>query len=160
MDPSAIIGMIALAALLTPIAVVDARRFVIPNGLNAALFAAGLAFTGTVESRSVLVAALGAGVTVAAVTFVSMAYRYGRGVRGLGAGDVKFLGAAAAWLKLEQMPWLVLIACCSALTAVLFNHFHSKSIARGDRIAFGPHLCAGLFLTFALQPGLMPKGFT
>ena len=91
-----------LAAIMIAIALVDARRYIIPNEFTLAALALALVRAGVVlsdvEAHPVAGAVLRAAITAAIFWLLSIGYRHFRGREGFGLGDVKLLGVAAAWL--------------------------------------------------------------
>src|SRR5262249_62006305 len=92
----------ALSFIMLAIAVVDARRFIIPNSLVGAGFALGVIDATLAEPASVMAAvalAVFRGVVLAAVFLViRIGYRRLRGREGVGLGDVKLAAGAGGWL--------------------------------------------------------------
>ena len=120
----------ALVPVLAAIAVIDARRFLIPDGLNAAGLVLGLAHAALAPAAldraaltlpDALAGMGGAAVRGMALAAVFLALRAGfaavRGREGLGLGDVKLAAVAGVWLEVETIPIAVEIAAVSALVA-------------------------------------------
>lgn len=152
-----VISAALLLSVLAPIAVIDSRRLIIPDGLNLLLLAGGTALATSVDNRAFVTVALEVAATAAIVLLFREAYYRLRGAVGLGLGDVKFLAASAAWVGIGQIPWLVLIASCSGLTVVVLRAGLGLKPDAGSRIAFGPHLCLGLLIVFILQPAYLQE---
>jgi leader peptidase (prepilin peptidase)/N-methyltransferase len=75
-------------------------------------------------------------------------------------GDVKFLSAAAVWVGIEGIPWLVLIGCLSGLVFVIALHLSRRPVTMQTHIAFGPHLAVGMFATWMFKTsGVLYLGF-
>src|SRR5690348_3214320 len=85
-----------LAILMIAIAVIDARRFIIPNELTAAALALGFVNAVIQESDVILqalaTAALRGAVVALAFFGLRVLYRRVRGREGIGLGDVKLAG--------------------------------------------------------------------
>ena len=97
-----------LAALMIAIAVVDARRFIIPDELTAAALALGFLHAG-IQGADLIVEALASAAlrgAVLALAFLSLRvlYRRIRGREGIGLGDVKLAGVAGVWLDWWMAP--------------------------------------------------------
>ncbi len=135
-----------LAPLLLLVALVDGRTGRIPDGLNAAIAALGLASLLFGSDAALLPARLlDAAILGVLLLLVRHLYRALRGRTGLGLGDVKFLSAATLWTGLALMPLVILLACLSGLLEVGVRALRGGRI-RGDmRLRFGPHLALGLF---------------
>ncbi|KQT59708.1 peptidase A24 [Methylobacterium sp. Leaf456] len=143
-------GSLTLAALPLPItlaiSVIDGHRRIIPDPLNLLLLASGLAVATLREPDP---AALAACLAQAAVAFgllwaLRALYARLRGRTGLGLGDVKFVGAATAWVGLAGLPFLILIASTAALVALALAALAGRQITREFRLPFGPFLAVGL----------------
>lgn len=111
----------ALVPLVAAIAVIDARRFIIPDGLILTGLLLGLAHAAAVASEPPMMevaVALARG-AVLALLFLALraGYRALRGREGLGLGDVKLAAVAGVWLQPETIPLAVEIAALSALAA-------------------------------------------
>lgn len=144
--------VLAPLPLTVPMAVIDLRRRIIPDGLNLALLITGLALTAWRDPEGLGVAMRGA---EAALAFgfgwvVRALHARLRGRIGLGLGDVKFLGAATAWTGLAQVPLLILVASLAALLAIGLATLSGRRIGATTRVPFGPFLALGLHVTLAL----------
>lgn len=137
---------VVLVVLTGYAALIDYRSLILPDKVNAALFAAGLLFghlLGTVDIVSaVLASLLGAGLLLG----VSTAFRWRRGYDGLGLGDVKFLGAAGPWIDVSGIPVVMLIACATALSGIAVRLAFDRTFDRTQPIAFGPALAIGIII--------------
>src|SRR5262249_24499785 len=91
-----------------------------------------------------------AAVSFGASALLRIGYRAVRGQDGLGFGDVKFLGAGALWIGLEQLPGLVMVAVLSALLSLVILHRHGERLSRSYAMSFGPHLAVGLWLAWVV----------
>jgi leader peptidase (prepilin peptidase)/N-methyltransferase len=145
-----------LALLVAAIALHDARRFIIPNVLNAAAFALALAHAvaldpGAAAEQVALAlarAALAAGVFLA----LKLGYRWVRGREGLGMGDVKLAGVAGAWLD-----WFaILLAVELAVLAALGVHLarlavRKRPLRAAGALPFGLYLAPAIWVAWLVQ---------
>lgn len=140
--------------LTLPMARIDLRRRIIPNGLNLALLVAGLAVAGIRDPSPDVVLARGTEAALAFALGWSLRALYARlrGRTGLGLGDVKFLGAATAWTGLEAVPILILIASVTALAAVGLAVLAGRRVGATTRLPFGPFLALGLHAALFFTP--------
>ena len=134
--------------LTLPIALVDLRRQIIPDRLNLALLGLGLALA-MLRAAQAPFAALAeaiAGAALAAALLWTLRAVYGtwRGRTGLGLGDVKFVGAATAWIGLTGLPVMILAASGSALMLIGLAALRGRTIGAETRLSFGPFLALGL----------------
>jgi leader peptidase (prepilin peptidase) / N-methyltransferase len=74
-------------------------------------------------------------------------FRRARNTDGLGLGDVKMAGAAAAWISPWSLPWFLLIASVSAIAYAIVVNINEA----GRKIPFGPFLGLGLVVIFWLE---------
>jgi leader peptidase (prepilin peptidase) / N-methyltransferase len=148
---SIVLSNIVLACHLMTIAWIDFHRLVIPNILNLSLAIFGLVFSVFVLDRSMMNVLLASGLTVSFFLLISKIYSTLRNKHGIGAGDVKFLGAAATWIGLLGVPWVILIAAISGLTFAVASSISGHAMKTDSRIAFGPHLSLGLMTTWLLR---------
>ena len=143
-----------LAGLMLAIAVIDHRRMIIPDELNALAFVAGLAAAGLGRE-----AALGAAILQALVRsslmfvlfFVFRAgYRAVRGRAGMGLGDVKLAAVAGAWLGWADLPIAINIAALSALGAVLYGRLRGHGFDPMARLPFGAFFAPAIWICWLL----------
>jgi leader peptidase (prepilin peptidase) / N-methyltransferase len=145
------ISTVILMIHLVAIAWIDFRSHIIPNVLNFSLAVFGCAVSVLLLDKTLWVVVFDAGAAVVFMLAVSKAYHSVRGRIGVGVGDVKFLGAAATWVGLFGMPWIVLIAAISGLLFAAGTSIRGGDLKLDSRIAFGPHLSIGLMFTWALR---------
>ncbi|MCJ2085273.1 A24 family peptidase [Methylobacterium sp. E-005] len=141
--------------LTLPVALIDLRRRIIPDGLNLALLVAGLLVAGLRDPSPGAVLARVAAVALALAAMWSLRALYARlrGRTGLGLGDVKFLGAATAWTGLAPMPFVILIASGSALAFLGLGALAGRRINATTPLPFGPFLALGLHGALLFTPG-------
>jgi leader peptidase (prepilin peptidase)/N-methyltransferase len=131
----------------------DIRFGIIPDWLNAAIAALGLARGLATDGASEAVMAAAGGVAIgASLLLLRMLYVSWRGVQGLGLGDVKFLAAAGIWTGLSDFPVLLLIATLAALLLAGVLHLRGRAVTARTSLPFGPSLAFGLLVTLVLQP--------
>jgi leader peptidase (prepilin peptidase) / N-methyltransferase len=152
--PGLFLLLCVLCGMLT---LIDLRHGIIPDGLNLAIAALGLA--GAIVAGGVMagVEAIVDAIVVGAICLLlRRIYFVLRKIQGLGLGDVKFLAAAAVWVGLSGIPMLILIAAVSALVAVGGLQIAGHNLTRQTSLPFGPFLAVGLLTTLAMQQWLMP----
>jgi leader peptidase (prepilin peptidase)/N-methyltransferase len=143
-----------LAVLMIAIAVVDARRFIIPNELTAAALALGFlhaAIQGPVVEALASAALRGA---VLAVTFLSLRvlYRWIRGRDGIGLGDIKLAGVAGVWLDWWVLPVAIEIAALAALAVYSMRFLHGRASVRlVTKLPFGLFFAPAIWLGWLLE---------
>ena len=149
-----------LALSMAAIAVVDRRRFVIPNELTGASFILGLvnAALRTPEAamRGMVDGTLRAVAFAGALLAVRAFYRGLRHREGIGLGDVKLAGVAGAWLDWNMMPVSIDVAALAALGV-----YGARSALRGrplrptSRLPFGQFLAPAIWLCWLLETVLL-----
>lgn len=149
-------GSLTLAALPLPItlamSLIDLRRRIIPDPLNLLLLLLGVAVAIRREPDLTVLAAclVQAGAAFGLLWGLRALYAWARGRSGLGLGDVKFIGAATAWVGLAGLPLLILIASTAALAALALAALLGRAVTRDFRLPFGPFLALGLHAALLL----------
>ncbi|WP_342167178.1 A24 family peptidase [Methylobacterium sp. SD21] len=147
MPPADLLLALAPLPLTLPIAWIDWRRRIIPNGLNLALLAAGLGLAAWQDPEFVWLRVGEVAVAFGLFWGVRALHARLRGRIGLGLGDVKFLAAATAWTGLTGLPFVLLVASLSALLVVVLARLDART-----RLPFGPFLALGLHAALFLTP--------
>jgi len=154
-----------LAILMIAIAIIDARRFIIPDELTAAALALGFLHAAIQEPDMVL-QALSAAIlrgAIVALTFFALRvlYRRVRGREGIGLGDVKLAGVAGVWLDWWTIPIAIEIAALAALAVyaarLLYRGGSVRSIAK---LPFGLFLAPAIWLSWLLDARFLVPSVT
>ncbi|PHR04160.1 MAG: hypothetical protein COB29_12725 [Sulfitobacter sp.] len=125
---------------------IDIRHFILPDPLVFALILLGglwASITPVLPSSDFIIGAVAAYAFMGSTKYL---YRKIKNIDGIGGGDVKLFVAAGIWLGWKMLPFVLLIACCSALTHILIK-MRSK-LPRHLKIAFGPYLAIGIWVLF------------
>jgi leader peptidase (prepilin peptidase)/N-methyltransferase len=138
------------------IAVVDARRFIIPDELTIAALALGFVHAALLDTdaimQSLATAALGGAVLALAFWGLRIAYARLRGCEGIGLGDVKLAGVAGVWLDWATMPVAVEIAALAALAVYGVRRFRGgRSVRRTIRLPFGLFFAPAIWIGWLLE---------
>jgi len=147
-----------LVSHLMAVTWIDARKMIIPNALNLSLAVCGFGVALLVLHLSWLTVLIQCVAAYAGFSLIAWAYVQLRGRAGFGEGDIKLFAAATAWVGLVAMPWLILIASISGLIFVLATQIVRGGVVFNQRLAFGPHLSLGLFVTWLSRDTLMAIG--
>jgi leader peptidase (prepilin peptidase)/N-methyltransferase len=143
-----------LAGLMLAIAVVDHRRMIIPDELNALAFIAGLVAAAVGTEATSTVAILQALVRASLMFVLFFAFRAGyrtlRGVEGMGLGDVKLAAVAGVWLDWAFLPIVVEIAALSALAAALYARLRGDGFDPKGRLPFGAFFAPAIWICWLL----------
>jgi leader peptidase (prepilin peptidase)/N-methyltransferase len=140
-----------LGLLMSAIAVVDSRRYIIPNELTAAAFALALLRAGAVgpdaDWPGVVWAALRAAAIALPLLALMIGYRRWRGRDGLGLGDIKLAAVAGAWLGLPALFAAIELAALAAIGAYLLNAAVKRQPLRSTAfLPFGTFLAPAIWL--------------
>ncbi len=127
------------ASALLVLSVIDFRTYEIPFGIN--VFIALLGGVRLVTDReNWLLYVLGA-VLVSGIFYIVFLVTGGRG---MGGGDIKLMAAAGLLLGAPKIFLAMLIGCA---VAVVVHPIRMKLSGEDHRLAFGPYLAMGLFLS-------------
>jgi leader peptidase (prepilin peptidase)/N-methyltransferase len=145
-----------LAVLMIAIAIVDARRFIIPDELTAAALALGFLHAAIQTTDMVMEALASAALrgAVLAIAFLSLRGLYSRirGREGIGLGDVKLAGVAGVWLDWSIAPVAIEIAALAALAAYATRLLYKgRSVRLTNRLPFGLFFAPAIWVGWLLQ---------
>ena len=148
-----------LAGTMIAIAVVDATSYRIPNELTLAVLALALLRASLLPSDAALHpvadALLRAAVTSVLFYILAISYRHFRGRDGFGFGDVKLLGAAAAWLDWSALLIAIEGATLAALATYLVRQwFYRRPIKTMAMLPFGSFLAPFIWIGWLIEPFL------
>ena len=141
-----------LALTLAALSAIDLDVYRLPDALTLPLTALGVAATPLVMEASLWWQAASALLGFAVLAGVAFAYAKLRGRPGLGLGDAKLLAAAGAWLGMQALPSVLLLACGSALLGLLIRGWRTGSLSATSRVPFGPFLAFGTWLVWLYGP--------
>jgi leader peptidase (prepilin peptidase)/N-methyltransferase len=125
---------------LLALAWVDWDSMLLPDVLTLPLIPAGLLATLWLEPELATDHALAAAIGYTVLRGLALLYRKVRGREGLGEGDAKLLAALGAWVGLEQLPLVVLVAALAGLVAALLMALRGRDMQASTAIPFGPFL--------------------
>lgn len=139
--------------LLLALSAIDIRTRRLPDLLNLALAASGLAATALLNQPLLVEHLAAAVIGYVALLAVELAYRHLRGRDGLGRGDSKLFGAIGAWVGFQGLAATLFMAASAAILFVLVWSRVRRTELRGDiAIAFGPFLAFGGWITWIYGP--------
>ncbi|EMW9316324.1 prepilin peptidase [Salmonella enterica] len=120
---------LTLFCLLYCITVIDFRHYLIPDVLSLGLLWAGMVFSvsgllSVLPFQAVAGCVLAWGLTRG----VQWGYRAVRGYEGLGAGDAKLFAAAAVWVGVSQVAWLILFSAVAGGVLYGTQWFYQRHI--------------------------------
>jgi leader peptidase (prepilin peptidase) / N-methyltransferase len=143
-----------LAGLMVAIAVIDNRRMIIPDELNALAFIVGLVAAGVgtdaVSTGAILQALIRASLMFILFCAFRAVYRTLRGMEGMGFGDVKLAAVAGVWLDWASLPIAVEIAALSALAAALYARLRGNEFNAKARLPFGAFFAPAIWICWML----------
>lgn len=145
------------------ITIVDYRSFIIPDALSLPAIPLGIltnliSAEAGLRSSTVADCLIGAAVAGSAFYLIRSSYRRFRGFEGLGMGDVKLAAAAGAWVGLEALPIVLLMATGAAVSAVAVRYVigAKEGITRTTAIPFGAFLAPSLWLIWFYRAVVAP----
>lgn len=150
-----VIASLALGWTLLALSLIDLRSYRLPDGGTLPLVLAGLALSAIGETGPLWLHLLGAAVGYAAFAGIGALYERLRGEPGLGLGDAKLLAAAGAWVGLQALPSVMLIACFSALAMAAVFAWMRGELGWRSAVPFGPALAVGFWITWLHGPLLL-----
>jgi leader peptidase (prepilin peptidase)/N-methyltransferase len=139
-DPLVLLTAWWFSALLLCLIVIDAKLFILPNGLCYTLMWSGLLFhqqDGTAVAGSSALWGAASGYMV--LWIIAHLYSMLRKREGMGHGDFKLCAALGAWLGIGLLDQLILLASLSGVIYGVLSKVRYSNDLRGF-IAFGPHL--------------------
>jgi leader peptidase (prepilin peptidase) / N-methyltransferase len=142
--------LLALCCILTAI---DIRHGIIPDWLNLSIAGLGLAKAATSDSLFACAQALCEGIVLGGGFWLLQRFYFSlRKIRGLGLGDVKFIGAAGIWIGFSGIPILLLVASLTALLYAGTMRLAGRTMTGQTAMPFGPFLAFGLLFALAFKP--------
>lgn len=131
---------------LLALAWIDAGHMRLPDVLTLPLVVLGLSATWWLEPDALASHSIAAVAGYTLFQAVSLGYRRWRGRDGLGAGDAKLLAAAGAWVGLDGLPSVILIAALLGLCCAVLLPRPAGARLRNMPIPFGPSLALATWL--------------
>ena len=141
-----LLASVALALPLAALSAIDVHEYRLPDVLTLPLAAAGVVVSWWLAPASLWWTIASMLIGFALLAGVGMLYRHLRGRDGLGLGDAKLFAASGAWLGLEGLPGVLLVACGAALVALLIATTWRSQITATTRVPFGPFLAFGTWI--------------
>ncbi|QTL41743.1 prepilin peptidase [Xenorhabdus budapestensis] len=126
------------------LAVIDIKTYQLPDMLTQPLLWLGLVLNSNNEVVPIKSAIYGA---ISGYLFLWILYwlcRYTLKKEGIGYGDLKLTAAIGAWIGVDMIPVLMLLASLSGLLGFVMIWLKRKSYP--EFIAFGPYLCFSAIL--------------
>ena len=145
--PTCLLGWALLA-----LAWIDARTLTLPHVITVPLTLAGLVSSGLLIHEIPWMQIVGAVVGFTSFLGISVLFRRIRGRDGLGLGDAFLLAAGGAWVGLEGLASVVLIASGLGLLWVLSLRLVGRATIFSTHISFGPFLAVGIWIVWLYGP--------
>lgn len=127
-------AVVVFCSVLVLLAVIDAYSRLLPDALTVPL----IWYAWLLGPLGWLTASSATAVIISILLLVAMLYACIRGQNGFGGGDIKLLGAIAAWAGLEAITIVLLLA--STLALVWLAGRFIGGYKRNDSVAFGPFI--------------------
>lgn len=120
---------LTLFCLLYCITVIDFRHYLIPDVLSLGLLWAGMVFSvSDLLPVAPFQSVAGCVLAYALIRGVQLGYHAVRGYEGLGGGDAKLFAAAAVWVGVAQVPWLILFSAVVGGVLYVIRRFYQRCI--------------------------------
>lgn len=145
------VAAVYLVLVLLTVSLIDSRRLVIPNALNAAHAGGGLVFAGLLKPMCLVPSLVGGALGFGALLVFRSGYQRIRGRDGLGFGDVKFMAGAGLWVGWQGLAPLLLVASASALAYVAVRGMSGCRLDPPGKLPFGPFLSLGTCAIWSIQ---------
>ena len=149
---AAILLSAALASTLIALSAIDLSEFRLPDRLTLPLGLAGCLLAGPMVGEALAWRVASAVAGFLAFYLIAKAFLHLRGYPGLGLGDAKLLAASGAWLGLDGLPLVVLIASSLGLAAAVFTLLIGRPIDVRTRLPFGPFLAFATWIVWLAGP--------
>lgn len=133
------LGLVAAAAVLLVLALVDAQTLLLPDALTLPLIWLGVALAWMRGPVSLHDSVAGVMAGYGFLWLLFWLYTYVRKRQGMGYGDFKLLAALGAWVGWAALPWVLLVACLAGLAYACARR---KKLNVNDAYPFGPFLAA------------------
>ncbi|MFN4186045.1 MAG: prepilin peptidase [Hyphomonas sp.] len=154
-DPLLLCFSVGFGWALLALALIDLRTYILPDGLNLAVFLLGCGMVALYRQDMWPWHLAGAIAGYGLLWLVETGYRRLRGKDGLGRGDAKLLGAIGMWVSLEGIPPVLLIASLSGILAVLaLAALKRRSVSGQSMIAFGPWIALAGYIVWLWPPAI------
>lgn len=148
-DMPAFAAAAVLAAALIALSAWDVTTFRLPDAITLPLIILGIA---TAPPDAMIWRASSAAASGGLLYAIAIAYKHVRHRDGLGMGDVKLVAAAGAWVGLQSLSGVLLIACGTAILTIGAVALLNRQVKSTDCVAFGPFLALGLWTVWLYNP--------
>jgi leader peptidase (prepilin peptidase)/N-methyltransferase len=143
----AVMEAVVLVIPLIWLSVVDLDRFEIPELANVAVLLGGLVFS----ARPLWGVSLEVSIVLLAMLLFSILAEKWMGKTALGFGDVKLLGAGAAWVGALGVSSVILLASVAGIGFIVMMWRIGRRRFSAP-LPFGPFIAAGLWATWLYGP--------
>ena len=147
-----IIYTLSMSLVLLYISYVDLKKRIIPDKANIILFLIGALFLITIKPEVMISHLLSSVFGFLLFFTINLVYLYLNKRDALGGGDAKLFAACGIWVGFEGLMSILFYASLSGLLFSSFYFIYNKNISAKTYIAFAPHLCLGLWLTWVFGP--------
>ncbi len=130
---------------------IDAETFWLPDAIVLPLVPLGLLATWLLDRDAVVDHAAAAILAWAALRGLAWGYARLRGRDGLGEGDAKLLAVGGAWLGLEALPWVLMVAALAGLAVAGVMRLRGRAMDAATAVPFGPPLAAAIWTFFLFR---------
>jgi leader peptidase (prepilin peptidase) / N-methyltransferase len=131
---------------------IDVRCWQLPDTLTLPLVIAGLGAAAAFDPEQLTERALGAALGYLSLRAIAVLYRRLRHREGLGQGDAKLLAASGAWVGVDALPQVILVAAVLALMAAACLRLAGVRFGAHSALPFGPFLAFATWLLWLSGP--------
>jgi leader peptidase (prepilin peptidase) / N-methyltransferase len=150
--PEFLLRTALLGTALVWLSIIDIETYRLPDWLTLPLAVAGCMFPPDFTPPVIAWHVASAIAGFLSLYLVAWSFQRYRGYGGLGLGDAKLFAAAGAWLGMEALPFVLLVASVLALVLALVAHMAGVAIDRQTRLPFGPFLAIGFWTLWLMGP--------
>lgn len=149
--PLAVFAASLFTALLITLAWIDGETHLLPDVMTWPLLVVGLAFNVDGLFTTFESASTGTLAGYLAIRLSGVSYEWIANREGIGQGDAKLFAGLGAWLGIEALPQIFLLATGLALINELACRIGVQSDARRGAHPFGPYLAAAGIMSMLLR---------
>lgn len=140
---------ILLVAILLALSLIDARTMLLPDLLVYPFMWIGV-FKATMNINDTSSHLMGLILGFMILFILQQGFKLLRGKDGMGGGDVKLLAAIGAWVGVDLVIPVLLLACAVSIVMFILNKIFAK--ASGGAFPFGPSLAISCFVLYIFKP--------
>ena len=138
------------SSILIAISIIDFRTYIIPDSLNVTIFL--LALISLIFTNDLMDNIIGFFIISGIMLILLIIFRHLRNVNVFGGGDIKLMAVAGLFLGAKLIVLAFFIGC---ILGSVIHSLRMKFSKEGSFLAFGPYLCAGIFISVLFGRGII-----